>query len=166
MCMVEISTTSPLDIACAASLLQNMNISTESVSIARGREYILEFLLLNHPLDCPICDRGSECDLQEQANRYGNDCSKFVENKRSVQDKEIGFFVKTVMTRCIHCTRCIRFLDDIANDNILGTIGRGGETEIGTYLSKFLNNPLSGNIIDLCPVGALLSKPYNYLTRS
>src|SRR5271166_1024535 len=125
----------------------------------------MEFLLINHPLDCPICDQGGECDLQDQAMAYGFDRSRFEENKRAVRDKNFGPLVDTHMTRCIHCTRCIRFLTEIAGVQELGATGRGEDMEIGTYIEQALGSELSGNIIDLCPVGALTSKPYAFVAR-
>lgn len=127
----------------------------------------MEFLLANHPLDCPVCDQGGECDLQDQSMRYGSDRSRFHEitGKRTTEDKDFGPLVKTVMTRCIHCTRCVRFANDIAGVEELGTSGRGNDMQIGTYIEKTLNSEMSGNIIDLCPVGALTSKPYAFEAR-
>ena len=125
----------------------------------------MEFLLINHPLDCPICDQGGECDLQDQAMGYGFDRSRFQENKRAVKDKYLGPLIKTIMTRCIHCTRCIRFADEIAGVPELGATGRGEHMEIGTYIEQAISSELSGNLIDVCPVGALTSKPYAFTTR-
>ncbi len=129
----------------------------------------MEFLLVNHPLDCPICDQGGECDLQDQSVAFGSDRSRFTdiqfEGKRAVEDKNIGPLVKTVMTRCIQCTRCVRFGNEIAGVDDIGTTGRGGDMQIGTYVEKMFNSELSGNIIDLCPVGALTSKPYAFVAR-
>jgi NADH dehydrogenase (ubiquinone) Fe-S protein 1 len=126
----------------------------------------MEFLLINHPLDCPICDQGGECELQDQSLVYGSDRSRFTEYKRAVEDKELGPLVKTVMSRCIHCTRCVRFATEVAGVQDLGVTGRGGMAEIGTYVSKLLSSELSGNVIDLCPVGALTSKPFAFTARS
>jgi len=123
-------------------------------------------MLINHPLDCPICDQGGECDLQDITLNYGSDRSRFFEPKRGVEDKECGPVVKTIMTRCIHCTRCIRFLTELVGQDSFGSLGRGEVMEIGTYLHKFLKTELSGNLIDLCPVGALTSKPYSFLARN
>ena len=125
----------------------------------------MEFLLINHPLDCPICDQGGECDLQDQAMGYGIDGSRYFENKRAVEDKNIGPLIKTIMTRCIHCTRCVRFMTEVAGVSELGAIGRGEDMEITTYLERGMTSELSGNIIDLCPVGALTSKPYAFKAR-
>ena len=132
-------------------------------SHARAREGVMEFLLINHPLDCPICDQGGECDLQDQAMGYGRAAfNRFWENKRAVEDKYMGPLVKTIMTRCIQCTRCIRFATEVAGVPDLGATGRGEDMEIITYLDKALGSELSGNVIDLCPVGALTSKPYRF----
>ena len=125
----------------------------------------MEFLLINHPLDCPICDQGGECDLQDQAVGYGRDSSRYDEHKRAVKDKNLGPLVKTVMTRCIHCTRCIRFSAEIAGVSELGATARGEGMEVGTYVEKALSSELSGNLIDICPVGALTSKPYAFVAR-
>lgn len=128
---------------------------------------MIEFLLINHPLDCPVCDQGGECDLQEITKTYGSDSSRFYEyKKRSVINKEVGPFIKMVMTRCIHCTRCVRFFQQISEDFKFGVLGRGGSTEIGTYVSSEMLDPMSGNVVDLCPVGALTSKPYSFKSRN
>ena len=140
-------------------------IRTNSELVKKAREGVMEFLLINHPLDCPICDQGGECDLQDQAMAYGVDSSRFAENKRAVEDKPIGPLVKTVMTRCIHCTRCVRFMTEVAGVEELGAIGRGEDVEITTYLEAGLSSELQGNVIDLCPVGALTSKPYAFTAR-
>ena len=127
---------------------------------------MMEFLLVNHPLDCPICDQGGECDLQDQAMGYGHDCSRYSENKRAVKvNKHMGPLIKTVMTRCIHCTRCVRFSTEVAGVPELGAIGRGENVEITTYLEQTLASELSANVIDLCPVGALTSRPYAFVAR-
>ncbi|MGH6861637.1 MAG: NADH-quinone oxidoreductase subunit NuoG, partial [Phyllobacterium sp.] len=126
---------------------------------------VMEFLLINHPLDCPICDQGGECDLQDQAMAFGVDSSRYKENKRAVEDKYIGPLVKTIMTRCIHCTRCVRFTTEVAGISELGLIGRGEDAEITTYLEQAMTSELQGNVIDLCPVGALTSKPYAFQAR-
>jgi hypothetical protein len=131
--------------------------------VKKAREGVMEFLLANHPLDCPICDQGGECDLQDQAMVFGSDRGRYYEFKRAVEDKDLGPFVKTVMTRCIHCTRCVRFAREIAGMPSLGTTGRGNSMEIGTYIQNIFLSELSGNVIDLCPVGSLTSKPYNFL---
>ncbi len=140
-------------------------VRTDSAVVKKAREGVMEFLLINHPLDCPICDQGGECDLQDQAMAYGVDGSRFNENKRAVEDKNIGPLIKTIMTRCIHCTRCVRFMTEVAGVSELGAIGRGEDMEITTYLEAGMNSELSGNIIDLCPVGALTSKPYAFKAR-
>ncbi|ALE03815.1 NADH-quinone oxidoreductase subunit NuoG [Bartonella ancashensis] len=140
-------------------------IFTNTDMVKKARKGVMEFLLINHPLDCPVCDQGGECDLQDQAMLYGRDCSRYTENKRAVEDKYIGPLVKTVMTRCIHCTRCVRFTTEIAGISELGLIGRGEDAEITTYLQKAMTSELQGNIIDLCPVGALTSKPYAFHAR-
>ena len=143
-----------------------MRIKTDTPLVKRAREGVMEFLLINHPLDCPICDQGGECDLQDQAMAFGSDRSRFTETKRAVNDKNLGPLVKTVMTRCIHCTRCVRFASEVAGVPELGVTGRGRDSEIGTYVEKLLTSELSGNVIDLCPVGALTSKPYAFTARS
>lgn len=168
MCLVEsITPKSPKPIAsCATNVAEGMVISTKSTMVKKAREGVMEFLLINHPLDCPICDQGGECDLQDQAYAYGSDRSRYREEKRAVEDKNFGPLIKTNMTRCIHCTRCARFLEDIAGTTEIGTFGRGENMEINTFLEKNIKSELSGNIIDLCPVGALTSKPYAFKARS
>ncbi|MGB0906858.1 MAG: NADH-quinone oxidoreductase subunit NuoG [Maricaulaceae bacterium] len=141
------------------------NIRTNSETVKKAREGVMEFLLINHPLDCPICDQGGECDLQDQAMAYGRDGSRFEENKRAVDDKFMGPLVKTVMTRCIQCTRCVRFITEVAGVEEIGLASRGEDAEITTYLEKSLTSEMSGNVIDLCPVGALTSKPYAFNAR-
>jgi NADH dehydrogenase (ubiquinone) Fe-S protein 1 len=165
MCLVEVEKTPKPVASCAMPLMDGMKIYTDTPLVKKAREAVLEFLLLNHPLDCPICDQGGECDLQDQAIVFGSDRSRFYETKRSVEDKNCGPLVKTIMTRCIHCTRCVRFSTEIAGVEDLGTTGRGEDTEIGTYVGKALESELSGNVIDLCPVGALTSKPYAFTSR-
>jgi NADH-quinone oxidoreductase subunit G len=165
MCLVE-QEKSPKPIAsCAMPAADNMVIHTKSERAQKARKGVMEFLLINHPLDCPICDQGGECDLQDQAMAYGFDRGRFEENKRAVRDKDFGPLVKTSMNRCIHCTRCVRFATEIAGVEELGATGRGEQMEIGTYVQKALTSELSGNIIDLCPVGALTSKPYAFVAR-
>ena len=166
MCLVEVLKSPKPVVACAMQVVDGMVINTDTVLVKKAREGVLEFLLANHPLDCPICDQGGECDLQDQSMIFGGDIGRFYEFKRSVEDKDCGTLVKTVMTRCIHCTRCVRFLNEVAGIRTLGLVGRGNKIEIGTYLEKVLNTELSGNIIDLCPVGALTSKPYAFSARS
>jgi NADH-quinone oxidoreductase subunit G len=166
MCLVEVEK-SPKPIAsCAMPVGDGMVVHTNSPKAKNAQKAVMEFLLINHPLDCPICDQGGECDLQDQAMAYGFDRSRFEENKRAVRDKDFGPLVETHMTRCIHCTRCIRFLTEIAGVEELGATGRGEDMEIGTYIERALTSELSGNIIDLCPVGALTSKPYAFVARS
>lgn len=143
-----------------------MNIKTDTPLVKKAREGVMEFLLANHPLDCPICDQGGECDLQDQAMSFGSDRGRFTEAKRSVADKNLGPLVKTVMTRCIHCTRCIRFAKEVAGIQDLGITGRGRDAEVGTYVQKTMTSELSGNVIDLCPVGALTSKPAAFTYRN
>jgi NADH-quinone oxidoreductase subunit G len=166
MCLVEMER-SPKPIAsCAMPVMEGMVIHTNSPLVEKARRGVMEFLLINHPLDCPICDQGGECDLQDQAMAYGWDSSRFRENKRSVKDKDFGPLIKSFMTRCIHCTRCIRFATDISGVEELGATGRGEDLEVGTYVEQALTSELSGNMIDLCPVGALTSKPYAFTARS
>ena len=165
MCLVE-QEKAPKPIAsCAMPVADGMVILTDSEKAKKARKGVMEFLLINHPLDCPICDQGGECDLQDQAMAYGFDRGRYEENKRAVKDKDFGPLVETSMTRCIHCTRCIRFLADVAGVADLGGIGRGENMEIDTFVGKSLESELSANIIDLCPVGALTSKPYSYAAR-
>jgi NADH-quinone oxidoreductase subunit G len=167
MCLVEIEKTPPKPISsCTYPVADGMVVHTDSPMVRNGRRGVMEFLLINHPLDCPICDQGGECDLQDQAMGYGMDHSRYAENKRAVNDKNLGPLVKTVMTRCIHCTRCIRFITEVAGVPDLGATSRGEHMEVGTYVEKALGSELSGNIIDLCPVGALTSKPYAFVARS
>ena len=165
MCLVEIEKAPKPIASCAFPVASNMRVYTDTPMVQKARENVMEFLLLNHPLDCPICDQGGECDLQEQAMLFGSDRGRFFFNKRTVEDKNCGPLVKTIMTRCIHCTRCVRFFQDVAGQEDFGTTLRGRETEIGTYVGKILNSELSGNVIDLCPVGALTSKPYAFAAR-
>ncbi len=165
MCLVEMEK-SPKPIAsCAMPAADGMVIKTNTPKIEKSRKGVMEFLLANHPLDCPVCDQGGECDLQDQSMFYGIDKSRFKENKRAVPDKNMGPLIKTQMTRCIHCTRCIRFATEIAGVPELGAIGRGEDMQITTYLEKSVQSELSGNVIDLCPVGALTSKPYVFEAR-
>jgi NADH-quinone oxidoreductase subunit G len=165
MCLVEVEK-SPKPIAsCAMPATDGMVVHTKSPKAIKAQKGVMEFLLINHPLDCPICDQGGECDLQDQAMAYGFDRGRFEENKRAVRDKDFGPLVETHMTRCIHCTRCIRFLTEIAGVQELGATGRGEDMEITTYIERALDSELSANIIDLCPVGALTSKPYAFVAR-
>ncbi|MFV9875968.1 MAG: NADH-quinone oxidoreductase subunit NuoG [Rickettsiales endosymbiont of Dermacentor nuttalli] len=166
MCLVEMEKSPKLVASCAMPVSENMVIHTNTSMVKKAREGVIEFLLINHPLDCPICDQGGECDLQDKAMSYGRGVSRFFEGKRSVKEKYMGPLIKTYMTRCIHCTRCVRFLNEVAGIEELGTIGRGEHMEITTYVEKSLTSELSGNIIDLCPVGALTSRPYAFQARS
>jgi len=166
MCLVEVDKMPKLQVACALTVYDNMSIKTNSLAVKKAREGVLEFLLSNHPLDCPICDQGGECDLQELTLTYGSDRSRFKEFKRAVEDKYCGPLIKTVMSRCIHCTRCLRFANDILGDTHFGSSGRGNSMEISTYINKLFSSELSGNLIDLCPVGALTSKPYSFISRA
>lgn len=166
MCLVELSKAPKPVAACALPLSSGMNIFTETKLVKRAREGVLEFLLLNHPLDCPICDQGGECDLQDQVFMFGRrEGFRFYSKKRAVTNKKIGVLIKTVMNRCIHCTRCVRFLYEIAGSYEFGVLGRGNNTEISTYIMSWVGSPLSGNLIDICPVGALTSKPYTFYGR-
>ena len=167
MCLVEIEKAPPKPFAsCAYPVNEGMVVHTDSPMVVKARKGVMEFLLINHPLDCPICDQGGECDLQDQSVGYGGDTSRYREPKRAVKDKNLGPLVKTVMTRCIQCTRCIRFSTEIAGVSELGATARGEGMEIGTYVEKALSSELSGNLIDICPVGALTSKPYAFVARS
>lgn len=168
MCLVEVSPGPPKPQAsCAMPAMPGQKVKTDTPLIKGAREGVMEYLLANHPLDCPVCDQGGQCDLQDQSARYGSDRNRFHEitGKRAVEDKDLGPLVKTVMTRCIHCTRCIRFANEVAGVDELGSTGRGNEMQIGTYVQKVLNTEMSGNVIDLCPVGALTSKPYAFQAR-
>jgi NADH-quinone oxidoreductase subunit G len=165
MCLVEQEKAPKPIAACAMPTADGMVIHTESEKARKARKGVMEFLLINHPLDCPICDQGGECDLQDQAMAYGFDRGRFAENKRAVKDKNLGPLVKTSMNRCIHCTRCIRFATEIAGVEDLGATARGEAMEVGTYVERALTSELSANIIDLCPVGALTSKPYAFVAR-
>nr|AMK98471.1 NADH dehydrogenase subunit 11 [Vischeria sp. CAUP Q 202] len=162
MCLVEIERTPKPVASCAMPVMKDMKVYTDSPLVKKAREAVIEFLLLNHPLDCPICDQGGECDLQDQTMIYGSDRSRFYEPKRGVEDKNLGPFIKTIMTRCIHCTRCVRFAEEVAGVPDLGTTNRGRETEIGTYIGKAFESEVSGNVIDLCPVGAITHKQYAF----
>jgi NADH-quinone oxidoreductase subunit G len=173
MCLVEVKG-SPKPVASCAWGVRDCRpgpngeppvVNTKTPMVKKAREGVMEFLLINHPLDCPICDQGGECDLQDQAMTYGVDSSRYVENKRAVEDKYIGPLVKTIMTRCIHCTRCIRFATEVAGVPELGAIGRGEDMEITTYLEHAMTSELQSNVVDLCPVGALTSKPYAFQAR-
>ncbi|KAM9820443.1 NADH-ubiquinone oxidoreductase 75 kDa subunit, mitochondrial [Neosynchiropus ocellatus] len=165
MCLVEIEKAPKPVAACAMPVMKGWNILTNSEKTRKAREGVMEFLLANHPLDCPICDQGGECDLQDQSMQFGSDRSRFTESKRAVEDKNIGPLIKTIMTRCIQCTRCVRFASEIAGVEDLGTTGRGNNLQIGTYVEKMFLSEMSGNVIDICPVGALTSKPYAFTAR-
>ena len=165
MCLVEMEKSAKPIASCAMPASEGMVIKTNTPMIEKSRKGVMEFLLANHPLDCPVCDQGGECDLQDQSMFYGIDKSRFKENKRAVPDKNMGPLIKTQMTRCIHCTRCIRFATEIAGVPELGAIGRGEDMQITTYLEQSIKSELSGNVIDLCPVGALTSKPYVFEAR-
>ena len=173
MCLVELKG-SPKPVASCAWGVRDCRpgpkgelpeVATKTPMVRKAREGVMEFLLINHPLDCPICDQGGECDLQDQAMAYGVDSSRFKENKRAVEDKYVGVLVKTIMNRCIHCTRCVRFMTEVAGVPELGAIGRGEDMEITTYLEQAMTSELQGNVVDLCPVGALTSKPYAFAAR-
>ena len=166
MCLVEVAPGPPKPQAsCALPAAEGQVIRTDSPMVKKAREGVMEFLLINHPLDCPICDQGGECDLQDQAMAYGRGSSRFDENKRAVTEKYMGPIVKTVMTRCIQCTRCIRFAEEVAGIEEIGAIGRGENMQITSYLERAVTSELSGNVVDLCPVGALTSKPYAFEAR-
>lgn len=165
MCLVEVKGAPKPVASCAMACGDNMEVVTDSAMVKRARQGVMEMLLINHPLDCPICDQGGECDLQDQAVGYGYDRSRYDENKRAVKDKNIGPLIKTVMTRCIHCTRCVRFGEEIGGVAELGLLNRGEDVEIGTFVEKAVSTELSGNMIDICPVGALTSKPYAFQAR-
>ena len=158
VCLVELKNSMKPVVSCATNaraVLQNSNVYHDSALVKKARENILEFLLLNHPLDCPICDQGGDCDLQDQSLFFGFIHRRFYKFKRVVNDKELGLIVKTVMTRCIHCTRCVRFLNEIGSTKELGMLGRGVGTQVGTYIKKIVFSEFSANIVDLCPVGFL-----------
>ena len=165
MCLVEMEKAPKPIASCSMPVGDGMAIHTNTETVKKARNGVMEFLLINHPLDCPICDQGGECDLQDQAMAYGFDHSRFSENKRAVADKNLGPLVETHMTRCIHCTRCIRFSTEVAGVEVLGATGRGENMEVGTYVEAAISSELSANIIDLCPVGALTSKPYAFEAR-
>jgi NADH-quinone oxidoreductase subunit G len=173
MCLIEVAGVPKPQASCAMAvrdLMPNKDgspkvLSTRSPMVRKAREGVMEFLLINHPLDCPICDQGGECDLQDQSMAYGVDASRFQENKRAVEDKYLGALVKTSMNRCIQCTRCVRFATEVAGVPELGAIGRGEDMEITTYLEHAMTSELQGNVVDICPVGALTSKPYAFAAR-
>ena len=170
MCLIEVVGAPKPQAACALPVTLGpggsiMKVVTDSPMVKKAREGVLEMMLVNHPLDCPICDQGGECDLQDQSMAFGTDRSRMFEAKRSVEDKDRGPLVQTVMTRCIHCTRCIRFSSEVAGVADRGTASRGRETEVGTYIEKMMQSERSGNLVDLCPVGALTSKPHAFKAR-
>src|SRR6201747_918249 len=166
MCLVEVKPGPPKPQAsCALPAADGQEVRTDSAMTKKAREGVMEFLLINHPLDCPICDQGGECDLQDQSLAYGRGHSRYDENKRAVTEKYMGPIVKTVMTRCIQCTRCIRFAEEVAGVEEIGAIGRGEDMQIVSYLEGAVTSELSGNVVDLCPVGALTSKPYAFMAR-
>ena len=173
MCLIEVKGMPKPQASCAMSVNdlrpgpngEPPELFTRTTAVKKAREGVMEFLLINHPLDCPICDQGGECDLQDQAMAYGIDKNRFDENKRAVEDKYIGPLVSTQMNRCIHCTRCVRFSAEVAGVEELGAIGRGEDLEITTYLERAMTSELQGNVIDLCPVGALTSRPYAFKAR-
>lgn len=166
MCLVDVENMPKAVPACATPVTDGMKVNTKSKRARDAQKAVMEFLLINHPLDCPICDQGGECELQDVSMGYGKGISRYTETKRSVDDKNIGPLISTEMTRCIHCTRCVRFGEEIAGVRELGLVGRGEHTEISTYVEQNLNFEMSGNVIDLCPVGALTSKPYRYSARA
>ena len=166
MCLVEVKPGPPKPQAsCALPAAENQEIFTDTPMVKKAREGVMEFLLINHPLDCPICDQGGECDLQDQAMGYGRDGSRYAENKRAVEEKHMGPTIKTFMTRCIQCTRCVRFISEVAGVPDIGMISRGEDAEITTYLEQAVNSELSGNVNDLCPVGALTHRPWQFHYR-
>ena len=165
MCLVEMERAPKPVASCAMPAGEGMVIKTDTPMVKKAREGVMEFMLINHPLDCPICDQGGECDLQDQAMGYGGDRSRYQETKRAVENKHMGPLISTIMTRCIHCTRCVRFSTEVAGVNDMGAIGRGESMEITTYLEKALASELSGNVVDLCPVGALTNRPYAFNAR-
>src|SRR5829696_4837326 len=166
MCLVEVKPGPPKPQAsCALPAAENQEIFTNTPMVEKARKGVMEFLLINHPLDCPICDQGGECDLQDQAMGYGRDDTRYQENKRAVEDKYMGPLIKTVMNRCIQCTRCVRFITEVAGVPEIGLISRGEDVEITTYLDKAVQSELSANVIDLCPVGALTHKPWAFNYR-
>ncbi len=166
MCLVEVEKAPKPLPACATPVVEGMKVFTKSPKAVAAQRATMEFLLINHPLDCPICDQGGECELQDLAMGYGRDVARFAERKRSVKDKNLGPLISTDMTRCIHCTRCVRFGEEIQGYPQMGATGRGEDMEIGTYIEQSVDHELSANIIDLCPVGALNNKPFRYHARS
>src|SRR6476646_9758980 len=166
MCLVEVAPGPPKPQAsCALPAADGQTIRTDTPMVKKAREGVMEFLLINHPLDCPICDQGGECDLQDQAMAFGMGGSRYHENKRAVEEKHIGTLIKTMMTRCIHCTRCVRYMTEVAGVEELGLIGRGEDAEITTYLERGIMSEMSANAVDLCPVGALTHRPWAFAAR-
>ena len=165
ICLVEVYKSPKPVVSCAIPVSNGIIIYTETPLVRKARESVLEFLLLNHPLDCPICDQGSECDLQDETIIYASDRSRFFIFKQTIEDKACGPIIKTIITRCIHCTRCVRFCAEVAGTPVIGNFGRGEKSEIGTYINSFIKTELSGNLVDICPVGALTSKPYSFKAR-
>ena len=166
MCLVGVENSRKTVPACATPITDGMKVYTKSPEAIRSQQAVMDFLLINHPLDCPICDQGGECELQDVSMGYGHDESNYNETKRSVDDGDIGPLIETEMIRCIHCTRCVRFGEEISGVREMGATGRGEHMQIGTYIKHSITSEVSGNIIDLCPVGALTSKPYRYTARS
>jgi len=166
MCLVDVEKMPKPVPACATPVMEGMRVYTTSRRAIDAQHGVMEFLLINHPLDCPICDQGGECELQDQAMGYGRSVSRFTERKRVVKDKNVGPLIQTEMTRCIHCTRCVRFLEEIAGTSEMGGAGRGDRLEIGTCVENSIDSELSGNVIDLCPVGALTNKPFRFAARA
>jgi NADH-quinone oxidoreductase subunit G len=166
MCLVEVEKSPKALPACATPVMPGMKVFTRSAAAIAAQKAVMEFLLINHPLDCPICDQGGECELQDLSMGYGSAESYFVEGKRSVADEDLGPLIATEMTRCINCTRCVRFGDEIAGLRELGVTYRGEHAEISTYIEKAIRSEVSGNVIDLCPVGALTSKPFRFTARA
>lgn len=166
MCLVEVENGRKPVPACATPITNGMKVFTKSEQAIHSQKVVMEFLLINHPLDCPICDQGGECELQDISMGFGADKSEYTETKRAVDDENLGTLISTEMTRCIHCTRCVRFGEEIAGVRELGATGRGEKTQIGTYVEHSMTSEVSGNIIDLCPVGALTSKPYRFKARA
>ncbi|MDQ2972548.1 MAG: 2Fe-2S iron-sulfur cluster-binding protein, partial [Pseudomonadota bacterium] len=165
-CLVEVEKSPKPAPACATPIAPGMKVFTRSDKAVKAQRSVMEFLLINHPLDCPICDQGGECELQDVSLGYGRSVSRFTERKRSVADEDIGPLVATDMTRCIHCTRCVRFLGEIAGTYEFGDMDRGDRHVVGTYIGRSVESELSGNIIDVCPVGALTSKPFRFKARA
>jgi len=166
MCMVDVEKVPKPLPACATPVMPGMKVYTKSKRAIDAQRNVMEFLLINHPLDCPICDQGGECELQDQSMGYGRGISRYVDSKRVAVDEDIGSLISTDMTRCITCTRCVRFLDEITGTDELGGIGRGDRTQIGTAVGRSIDSVMSANIIDLCPVGALTNKPFRFKARA